>query len=194
MTPRLARTCGAVLLLAVACFPAFIRTSFGKEFLTDKEIEKIQDAQEIDLRIKIYLEAAALRLQTAEERLTGKESEEGDPLEFYAPEDLLDAYYQIVRSVMINVDDAFQKSAGNRDRVVKALKNLKDSTEKYGKRLSVLKRIAEDRQKENLWNLVNQAIEITNGAAEGAELGLSKQTPPADSNQGKNPALNPSPR
>jgi hypothetical protein len=185
MTCRLARTWGALLLLAVALFPASVRMSSGKEFLTDKEIEKLQDAQEIDLRVKIYVEAGALRLQTAEERLTGKESEEGDPMEFYAPGDLLDAYCRIIRSVMINLDDAFQKSAGNRDRVIKALKNLKEGTEKSLKRLAVLKIIAEERQKEDLWNQVNQAIEVTNGAREGAELGLSRETPPDKNNQRK---------
>jgi len=178
MPRRLARIWVALLLLALAHFPSSVRMSIGKEFLTDEEIKKLQDAQEIDLRIKIYLEAAALRLQTAEERLTGKESEAGDPMEFYAPEDLLDAYYRIIRSVMVNLDDAFQKSAGTRNRVVKALKNLKESTEKSSKRLMVLKKIAEERQKENLWDLVSQAIEVTNGAREGAEIGLSRETSP----------------
>jgi len=185
MRCRLARIWGGLLLLAMVHFPAPVSMSSGREFLTDKEIEKIQDAQEIDLRVKIYLEAAALRLQTAEERLNGKESEEGDPMEFYAPEDLLDNYYRIIRSVMINLDDAFQKAAGNRDRVVKALKNLNESTEKSLKRLAVLKRIAEERKREDLWNQVNQAIEVTNGARAGAELGLSRETPPEKNNQGK---------
>jgi hypothetical protein len=99
-------------------------------------------------------------------------------MEFYAPEDLLDAYYRIIRSVMINLDEAFQKSAGNRDRVVKALKNLRESTEKSLKRLAVLKKIAEEKKKEELWNQVNQAIEVTTGARAGAELGLSRETPP----------------
>ena len=41
-------------------------SSSTKEFLTPDEILKLQDAQEIDKRIKIYVDAGALRLKTAE--------------------------------------------------------------------------------------------------------------------------------
>lgn len=145
-----------------------------KEFLTDKEIEKIREAQEIDARIKIYLDAAALRLRSAEERLMGNESKEGDPLEFFTPEEMLDGYYRILRSVMFNLDDVFQRPGADREKMGKALKNLKGTTEKCGKELEILKKMAEDAKKEDLWNLVNKSIEITAGAHEGAELGLSK--------------------
>ena len=151
-----------------------------KEFLTQKEIAKIQDAQEIDLRIKIYMGAAALRLKAAEERLTGKEPEEGDPLELFTPEDMLDGYCRILKSVMYSLDDAFQKPGPDRERVGKALKVLKGSTEEMLKELEVLKKIAEEKRKEELWDLANKAIDITNGAHEGAEYGLSKQPEPPD--------------
>ena len=63
----------------------------GREFLTDQEIDDVRDAQEIDKRIKVYMQAAAARLKTAEDRLNGIESTEEDPLEFFSPEDMLDA-------------------------------------------------------------------------------------------------------
>ncbi len=165
---------------------AFFRApgSPEKEFLTQKEIAKIQDAQAIDERIKIYMGAAALRLKAAEERLIGKEPEEGDPMEFFTPEDMLDGYYRILRSVMYTLDDAFQKPGPDRERVGKALKTLKGSTEEMLKELEILKKIAEEKQKEELWNLANKAIDITNGAHEGAEYGLSKQ-PASPDKKGK---------
>jgi len=160
----------------------------GKEYLTDKEIEKIQDTYDIDKRVKIYMEAAALRLKTAEDRLNGKESEPGDPLEFFTPEDMLDGYYNILRSVMMNLDDAAERPGRDngvyvasveqkspREMFSSALKTLKSETEKAVRRLEVLKKIAEEKEKEELWNLVNSAIDVTNGAHEGAEHGLSKQ-------------------
>jgi len=150
----------------------------GKEFLTDKEIQLIQDAQDVDLRIKIYLDAAALRLKTAEERLYGKESLEGDPLEFFTPEDLLDGYYRILRSVMFTLDEAFQKPGSDRAKLRSALKRLKKHTEQAAKDLEVLKKLSEERQKEELWNLVNKAIDINSGAYEGAESGLSLMPAP----------------
>jgi hypothetical protein len=174
-----------VLILAAIHFSTFVTGAPAKEFLTDKEIAKIQDAQEISRRVKIYLDAAALRLQTAEDRLNGKESEEGDPMEFSTPEDMLDAYYRIMRSVMINLDAAFQKPESEENKVGKALKDLKESTERSSKQLGILKKIAEDKKKEELWNLVNQAIDVTNGAHDGAELGLSKQPAPDNKNQKK---------
>jgi hypothetical protein len=155
----------------VACI---IPASPANEFLTDKEIAAIQDAQAIDLRVLIYMDAAKLRLKTAEDRLAGKESQEGDPLEFFAPEDLLDGYYRILKSVMANLDEAYQQGAGERKKVQKALKTLKRSTETTSQELDVLKKMAEEKKKEKLWNLVNQAIDITRGAHEGADYGLSK--------------------
>jgi hypothetical protein len=172
-----------LLLFIGALIPAVPPGCLAKEFLTQKEIEKIQDAQVIDERVKIYLNAAELRLKTAEDRLVGKEPAEGDPLEFFTPEDMLDGYYRILRSVMMNLDDAFQKPGPNREKVEKALKTLKKATESAGKELAILKKIAEEKRKEKLWNLVNEAMDVTDGAHEGAEYGLSKLR--ADSEKGR---------
>ena len=146
-----------------------------KEFLTEKEINAIRENQEIASRIRIYMEAAALRLKSAEERLTGKEPAQGDPLEFFTPEEMLEGYDRILKSVMFNLDEVYQNPRRN-DGLAAALKSLKEGTEKSGDRLEILKKIAEDQKKERLWNLVNQAIDITDGAHEGAEYGLSKQS------------------
>jgi len=172
----------SLLTLSAAGVLTALEASPEKEYLTDKEIAKIQDAQEIDERVKIYMEAAALRLKTAEDRLAGKEIPEGDPLEFFTTEDMLDGYYRILRSVMFNLDDVFQKPGPRWERLGKALKTLKGATSSADKELKILKKMAEEKQKEELWNLVNQAIDITHGAYEGAEYGLSKQpgTPTTD--------------
>jgi hypothetical protein len=152
-----------------------------KEFLTEKEIEQIQIAQEIHLRVKLYMEYAAARLAAAEDRLNGKESPEGDPFEFFSPEDMIDGYYRILSSVMITLDDAYQRADSvDLEYVKKALKSLKGSTENAAKRLDVLKRIAEEKQKEELWNLVNKAMDITKGAREGADYGLSMHPDPPE--------------
>lgn len=168
--PAIVSLLARLLALAAAAAPG----AQAREFLTPKEIQRIQDAQEIDERVKIYLEAAALRIKTAEERLTGKESQTGDPLEFFSVEEMLDGYYRCLRSVMINLDDAAQNPRTAPERLKKALKGLRESTEKAAKDLEVLKKLAEEKRLEKAWNLVNQAIDITQGAREGAELGLSR--------------------
>jgi hypothetical protein len=168
--------------LLIVALTGLVKSAYGnpaKEFLTEKEIEQIQIAQEIHLRVKLYLEFAALRLKTAEERLSGKESEPGDPFEFFSPEEMVDGYYRILDSVMLNVDAEFQESDENeKDNLRKALKSLKGSTENALKLLEVLKKIAEEKQKETLWDMVNRAIDITRVAREGAQLGLSKYPDP----------------
>ena len=159
----------------------------AKEYLTQKEIEKIQDAQEIEPRIKIYMEAAALRLQAVEDRMNGKESEAGDPLEFFTVQDMLEGYYDIFKSVMTNLDQAYQKPRpGDRENLGKALKHLKDGAEKGQKSLAILKKMAEDKKDEETWNLVNKDIDITNGALEGAKLGLSRQPAGPEKKRRKN--------
>jgi len=144
-----------------------------KEFLTPQEIEKIQDAQEIDRRVKIYLEAAALRLKTTADRLAGKESQPGDPLEFFSVEDMLDGYFKILRAVMLNVDDATRKPGTDPKKIETALKNLKSYTESALSQLVALKKITEDQRREEAWTLVGKAIEINKGAHDGAAEALA---------------------
>lgn len=150
----------------------------AREFLTEKEIELIQDAQEIDKRTRVYLDAAELRLKAADERLAGKEPEVGDPLEFFTAEDLIDAYCRIIDSVMHNLDETYRtsrKRIADPEKIRRALKALKGSAERNESELEILKRLAEEKQKEELWRLVNKAIEMTQGAREGAEYVLSQK-------------------
>jgi hypothetical protein len=176
-------------IAALACICVVLTASGNprKEFLTDKEIELIQENQEINIRVKLYLDFAASRLKTAEERLSGKESEPGDPFEFFTPEEMLNGYYRILESVMINLEDAYQKSDPlEKGMVQKALKSLRMGTESALPQLEILKKIAEEKDKEELWNLVNKAIEISKGAHEGAVSGISKEPdPPAKKPQKK---------
>jgi hypothetical protein len=106
----------------------------------------------------------------------GKEPEQGDPFEFSLPENLIDAYYEIIKSVMANLDNAYE-STNDFVRIKKALGNLKSVTEATASDLEALKKLAEKKQKEELWNSITKAIDITNGAHEGAENSLSKKFP-----------------
>ncbi len=154
---------GLALALTLAAQPGR-----GKEFLTPQEIAKIQDAQEIDQRVKVYLEAAALRLKTVAERLAGKDSLPEDPLEFFSVEDMLDGYYRILHAVMLNLEDASGNPKTDPKKFHAAMKNLKSATEAGGKQLEVFKKIAEEQRKEAVWKLTVKAIEINKGAHDGA--------------------------
>jgi len=167
------------LIRRVLCSLLFILIVSGtdadaRDFLTDKEIELIQDAQAVDNRTRIYMEAAALRLKTVQDRLNGKESAPGDPMEFFSVEDMLDDYCRIFRSVILIADDAFQNRRRKENaNISKALKTLKSESAKRMKELEALKPIAEEKQGKEFIKRVNQAIEITEEAFEGAQEGLS---------------------
>jgi hypothetical protein len=81
----------------------------------------------------------------------------------------------------MNLDEAYRKAdtLGQR-KVFSGLKALRSATESSAKELEILKKIAEEQKKEELWNLVNKAIDITNGAHEGAVSGLKKAPPESD--------------
>ncbi len=155
-----------------------VSPAHDKEFLTPQEIDKVREAQEIDQRVKVYLEAAALRLRTVVDRLSGRESAPGDPLEFFSVEDMLDGYYRILHSVMLNLDDAAQRKSTDPKKLQTALKNLKTAMEIDGKQLQALKKMTEDLRREEAWKLVGKAIEISDGAREGASKALPKKIPP----------------
>jgi hypothetical protein len=166
-----------IQILAALCLIAgALHAMQSREFLTPQEIAKIQDAQEIDLRVKIYLEAAALRLKTVADRQAGKESAAGDPLEFFSVEEMLDGYYRILHSVMLNLEDADANPKTEPKKFQSAMKNLKTVTESAIKQLEMIRKIAEEQRKEGPWKLAGKAIEITKGAHDGAAKALTRKT------------------
>jgi len=143
-----------------------------RDYLTEEEIDGIRRNQKIDPRVKLYLKAASLRLTSAEARLAGQETEPGDPLEYFTPEDMLDAYNQILKSVMLNLEDAVQKFPPDRGGIRKALKHLQGVMKKSIPRLENLERMAAAKEETEVVRLVRRAIELSNGALEGAEEAL----------------------
>ena len=75
---------------------------------------------------------------------------------------------------MLIVDDAFESPRRRENiNIKKALNTLKSESADNIKKLSALRKLSEEKQKERLWDLVNRAIYITGGLLEGAEEGLS---------------------
>ena len=170
------------LIVVTTCTICGAPAYAAKEFLTEAEITSIRKAQVIDERVHAYMRAAALRLQTAKERLVGKESKEGDPLEFFTPEEMLDGYNRILQSVMTNLDEAF-RSGRNQQITLDALTILQLSAKSALEQLKTIKKLAEKKEKEKLWDLVNEAIELTDGAYKGAEEGLTRLSAPPGKKQ-----------
>ena len=170
---RLRIHCKSFFILLIA-YNGVVSSCSAKEFLTEKEIDLIRFAQAVESRVKIYMEAAELRLKTAENRLAGKESEEGDPMEFLSPEDMLDGYSQIIKSVILNVDDAIENPGRRQHNIGKALNIVKSETERSLKELLLLKGLAEAKKKEALLDRIDEAISITDEAHESAREWLAR--------------------
>ncbi len=162
-----------ILILILTTLPAFLAGAPSMDILTEEETILLQENRGISRRVQIFMDAAMLRLKAAEDRLNGKEPEEGDPFEFLAPGDLLHNYCRILTSLMFSVDEAYGDPGRDRN-IKKTLESLKERTEKTARQLEVLKKIAENRKDEKLWDLVSKAVEVTGNAHEGAESGLSE--------------------
>jgi hypothetical protein len=160
-------------LMALLIF-AMLPGAFARDFLTEQEIKRMQNTQDIDRRTNIYMDAALLRLRTAQDRFDGKESVPGDEMEFFSQEDMLDDYYRIIDRVMLIVGDAFESPRRRENiNIKKALNTLKSESSDNLKKLAELMKLAGEKQKEGLRNRVNRAIDITGGLLDGAEEGLA---------------------
>lgn len=158
---------------ATSVVPVLSASARGsREFLTEEEIALVQAKQKIGPRIEYYLRIAALRLESARARLQGEETLPGDPLEYFTPEDMLDGYYKIMNSVMMNLEDAYQKSGFDAASMKKVIKELRERTEECGRGLEILETLAKEREDEQLLRLIARAKEITAGAHEGAAEAL----------------------
>jgi hypothetical protein len=169
------------LLLSMFFIFSLSPEGHARDFLTDKEIELLQNTQSVANRARIYMDAAALRLKTAKDKLSNKEYEAGDPMELLMPEEVIGAYCKILQSVHLIVGYAIEtpERRGN-ESVAKALKTLQEETEKALKELAVLQRMAEEKQRDPISDSLNEAIDITNDILDDAseKLARLRSTPP----------------
>jgi hypothetical protein len=152
-----------LFLLSTPFASKFPTDGCAKDFLTDKEIELLQNTQIVANRARIYMDAAALRLKTAKDKLSNKEYAEGDSMELLTPEEVVGAYSKILQSIHLIVGYAIEepRRKGN-ESAPKALKILAAETTTAIKELEVLRRLAEEKQLNSLLDSINDAIETTN--------------------------------
>src|SRR5262249_33632048 len=83
----------------------------GGDYLNEQEVERIQDAQEIELRAQVFLYIANRRLKVLTGELktqSKKEEETWGPLPKGTPEELLDGYRRAISELMDKVDDSYE--------------------------------------------------------------------------------------
>ena len=151
-----------------------IRSSISGDQFTDAEFELLRDAQELKPRVKVFLEIAEARLDEIERRTAGIEWEKEDPnpLEFYIYAQLVRAYQRSLQGIMINIDEkASYKSATEKD-IKKSLELLNSRIQTFVPRLEPVKKLAEDRQNEDLYLEWREAWKASQKALQGSQFGL----------------------
>ena len=149
-------------------------TMWGQEWLTDGEIEKLRERQELFKRVEFYIEAVELRIQAAEDRMEGKSTKEGDPFEFHSPVDLIKGCQMALRSTMLNIEDQVTYKKAAQAEITKALKKLKKSTESFLPRFKKILDTSLEKRNEPLARITHECIQFSDSAIKGASQVLEK--------------------
>lgn len=157
---------------------------------TDEEYTKIQRAQKLDRRTRVFLKIAEDRLEALDERwtrLTGKEPpvagkkkkkkkgrkgrEEG-PLAFHAHWELLHAYERAIDGIMINIDEKANQRRLSGKEIQKVLQRFCENVLKFEPRLETMEKLAVQLDDEDYWLTLEEAKKTTGIARKGCRLGL----------------------
>ncbi|MCY3777829.1 MAG: hypothetical protein OXH11_17785 [Candidatus Aminicenantes bacterium] len=159
---------------------------------TDEEYTKIQRAQKLDRRTRVFLEIAEDRLEALDERwirLTGKEppvtekkrkkkkrksrkDEDEGPLAFHAHWELLHAYERAIDGIMINIDEKANQRRLSEKEIHKVLKRFCENVLKFEPRLETMEKLAVQLDDDDYWLTLEEARKTTGIARKGCRLGL----------------------
>jgi hypothetical protein len=145
-----------------------------QEWMTPAEIEKFRDEQDLAKRTGLYMNAAKLRLEQAAERLSGKNSAEGDPLEFHSVTDLIWGCRSAIRAAMLGIQDQVTYKKAESVEVIKALKELKSTTEGLLPELERVQKLALEKRDEALYKAVKECAQYADSAARGSKDAIEK--------------------
>ncbi len=145
----------------------------GDQF-TDAEYEKVQDAQKLKDRVKIFMEIAESRLLEIERRREGTEwkGDKENPLEFYTLAQMVHAYDRSIAGTMIFIDEKATRRLEKEKEIKKALKQLNKKMQEFIPRLEPIRQQAVDEQDEELFIEIRSAMTNSDKALKGSQLGL----------------------
>ncbi|MBK7991921.1 MAG: hypothetical protein IPK14_00505 [Blastocatellia bacterium] len=182
------KTCSLFLSFLLILFPAFNQQ--GKDHLNEQEVERVREAQLIDLRAKVFLHIAERRLNvilglapTSFNEKDGKdkkkdkkkkeekeEKEEKEKLDKYGPEpsgttaQLLDNYTKVISELLDKLDDVYEKKKDD-PAFSKAIDKIIDKSQDH---LKLLEKISSKVNSPDEERALGKAVETIETALTGA--------------------------
>jgi len=166
-----------LLLLSTLCTGAssrvFRRAQGNGDYLNEQEVDRIREAQEIELRTQVFIFIANRRLKIITGELkqqTKKEEELWGPLPKGTTTELLDGYRRAIAELMEKIDDTYQRNP-KVEGFKKALKRIADGTDLQLKTLAALKGTLKE---DDALRTLAGAIEVAKTANDGAKEALKQ--------------------
>lgn len=138
-----------------------------RDHLTEQEVELVREAQEIDLRIQVFVKAADRRLlvlTNPHATQKPKEEETWGPLPKGTRLELLSDYKRILEEAEEKLDDAYEHSARN-EKIPKALAKFKEGVTKQIVQLRAFAaQVNDPKEQRDLAEAIEEAETVTKGA------------------------------
>jgi len=132
--------CIAWLVLGLPLRPPEPRQG-SLDYLTAEEVERVRDAQPIDLRVKVFMKIAERRLTAAEDPQAPqikKDEADWGALSTLSRTDMLKQYNRAIEETITNFEEAYDRNPKD-ERLLKALTTFCEQTAKHLQRLEVLR-------------------------------------------------------
>lgn len=166
-----------LVLIWLTTFPCPTAAQESDEYLTPKEINKLKEAQEIDLRVKVLMKIAERRLLLLEDRSaqqSKKDEDEWGPLPKVSPPILLNHYVKALDEAIINIEDAHSREVDT-EVLYKAMKTFREAIERHLVRLSALEKALTAEEEKAALARAMEAAELAHSDASDGEKRLAEQ-------------------
>ncbi len=138
-----------------------------RDHLTEQEVELVREAQEIDLRLQVFVKAADRRLlvlTNPNATQKPKEEETWGPLPKGTRLELLSDYKRILEEAEEKLDDAYERGARN-EKIPKALAKFKEGvTKQIAQMRAFAPQLSDPKEQRALDAAIEEAETVTKGA------------------------------
>lgn len=173
-----------VWLAGLGVFNIVVCAQGGLDYLTEREIEVVRQAQQINWRVKVFMKIAERRLMLAEDpqaTQADRDKRNWGPLPSGSRAEMLKQYQQAIEETIINFEDTYDRNPKDKN-LPKALTIFRQHTENHLPRLQALRSRITDQA---TGQVLEQTLEELSLAAEDARQ--SQQELRSDQERPKTP-------